>query len=40
MMMAGNSINAMTATMWPPYCSDCISKKDTEATKVTALTDP
>ena len=40
MMMAGDSIKAMTATMCPPNAIFCDSRKEAAATNVTALTEP
>ena len=39
-IMAGDSMSAIMATIWPCNCKCCISKKDTAVTKVTALTEP
>ena len=39
-IIAGASMRAITATMWPPALSSCISRKDMADTKVMALTEP
>ena len=40
MMMAGDSIRAIAAAMWPPWGMLWVSRNCTAVTKVTALTEP
>ena len=39
-IIAGDSIKAIIATIWPWICNCWVSRKDTAVTNVTALTEP